>query len=201
MVAGDARGIVDNSPLGTAAATRSSVARPCRWRAAATITNTPGRCTTLMGRMDTIRRVWEWLRIDIDGQDGQDKTMDAARTLQQGELFPYDAPDSWWADATREIPVPKAKDFAHRAARGIIANLRSRRSVENGFERIDEDMRIEIVNDAAEIIREALQQDLPQLEVFKDPGPSLLVLSCLSCPSMFVSRTEKNGHGYTGCTG
>lgn len=53
----------------------------------------------------------------------------------------------------------KQKDYAHRAARGIVSNLQDRRGVKNGFNRIDEDMRIDIVESIAAIIREAVNQE------------------------------------------
>jgi hypothetical protein len=115
--------------------------------------------------------------------------MDASRALIEGDEFPYDAADRWWCTHADVVGrPPKPSDFAHRAARGIIANLRDRRGVKNGFDRIDEDMRIDMVNDAAEIIREAIRQDATELDFFQDPGASILVLSCMSCPSMLKPR-------------
>ena len=71
--------------------------------------------------------------------------------LDHGAEFPYDADDKWWnGDGTNP---PQAKDWAHAAARGILADLNDRRDIKRGFERIDEDVRAEIVESLAEIIR------------------------------------------------
>lgn len=72
--------------------------------------------------------------------------------LQHGAQFPYDASDAWWERSGRP---PRAKDWAHRAARGIIADLKDRRAIKWGFDNVDEDVRREIVATLAEIIREA----------------------------------------------
>jgi len=72
--------------------------------------------------------------------------------IDHGKKYPYDAPDSWWrGDETRIFPPPI--DNAHVAARGILANLQDRRKIKQGFVDIDEDVRIEIVESIAEIIR------------------------------------------------
>ncbi len=41
--------------------------------------------------------------------------------LEHGAMFPYDASDEWNEKDERE-PLP-AKDWAHAAARGVIADL------------------------------------------------------------------------------
>ncbi len=81
---------------------------------------------------------------------------DAQTRLEQGALYPYDAPDSWWKSAgTAATP---AADWAHYAARGILADLTDRRGIKHGFDDIDEDVRIEMVASLAEIIRSAAQE-------------------------------------------
>jgi hypothetical protein len=80
--------------------------------------------------------------------------MNAELTLKHGNKFPYDAPDAWWKSTEDPVPPP-AKDWAHSAARGILADLQDRRDIKHGFERIDEDVRVEIVDTLAEIIRVA----------------------------------------------
>jgi hypothetical protein len=79
----------------------------------------------------------------------------AAHSLKNGGKVPYDAPDSWW-DATDNSEPPSPKDMAHAAARGIIADLTDRRGIKNGFKQVDEQTRKEIVERAAEIIRQAV---------------------------------------------
>lgn len=76
------------------------------------------------------------------------------RSLKHGASFPYDASDEWWYEESEaSTPPPAATDWAHAAARGIVANLKDRRGIKDGFNRVDEDVRREIVEDIATIIR------------------------------------------------
>lgn len=75
-------------------------------------------------------------------------TQEGTRMLIKGDRYAYDAPD----DA--EIAPPPI-DWAHRAARGIICNLTDRKAIKRGFEEIDEEIRVEIVDSMADIIRAA----------------------------------------------
>jgi hypothetical protein len=70
-------------------------------------------------------------------------------TLKHGQEFPYD-----------ESAGP-SKDWAHAAARGVIADLADRRGIKNGFYDVDEDIREEIVASLAEIIRLAHKESQP----------------------------------------
>ncbi|MGI8390247.1 hypothetical protein [Brucella anthropi] len=75
----------------------------------------------------------------------------AERSLQTGSKYPYDA-----TDRQRESgKMPKAKNWAHAAARGVVADLTDRRAIKRGFEGIDEDVRYEIVRSIATIIEVA----------------------------------------------
>jgi hypothetical protein len=76
----------------------------------------------------------------------------AEQSINQGTEFPFDASDKWWNDSKDHYPPP-AKDWAHVAARGILADLTDRRDIKRGFEGVDEDVRVEIVESLAEIIR------------------------------------------------
>jgi hypothetical protein len=76
--------------------------------------------------------------------------------LEHGNAYPYDAPDAWWNADTMTTP-PAAVDWAHAAARGILADLKDRRTIKWGFDDTDEDVRAEIVSSIAEIIRTALR--------------------------------------------
>lgn len=93
--------------------------------------------------------------------------MDAGHALHSGEHYPFDATDEWIEMYSASRLPPEAKDYAHRAARGIIANLQDRRGVKYGFNRIDEDMRIDIVEDISAIIREAVRRE------FGEKSPSV----------------------------
>lgn len=75
-------------------------------------------------------------------------------TLRRGSEFPYDAPDAWWHTEGVAVPPP-ATDWAHAAARGVLADLTDRRGIKHGFEGIDELVRVEIVESLAAIIRAA----------------------------------------------
>jgi len=80
----------------------------------------------------------------------------AARSLEHGGEYPYDATDAWW-HACDDTEPPSPKDMAHAAARGIIADLKDRRGIKNGFERVDEETRKQIVERMAEIVRQAIR--------------------------------------------
>ena len=73
-------------------------------------------------------------------------------SLQLGDQYPFDGSDDFWNG--REDATPP-QDWAHRAVRGVIEDLKGRRSIKRGFENIDEDIRIEIVATLSKIIRQA----------------------------------------------
>lgn len=78
--------------------------------------------------------------------------MDIAKhCLERGASFPYDASDEWW-NGDQETPPP-AMDWAHAAARGVLADLNDRRGIKDGFNEVDESVRAEIVQSLAEIIK------------------------------------------------
>lgn len=78
--------------------------------------------------------------------------------LEHGAKFPWDAPDKWWEGDGTNPPPPR--DWAHAAARGIIADLSDRRGIKYEFKNvdIDEDIRAELVETMASIIRFAETQ-------------------------------------------
>jgi hypothetical protein len=80
--------------------------------------------------------------------DTHDKAK-ALRKLEHGAAFPYDG-DS-------DNPTP-ATDWAHAAARGVLANLLDRGGVGNALEDLDEELRDEIVSELSLIIRLAPSQ-------------------------------------------
>jgi len=61
-------------------------------------------------------------------------------TIESACDFPYDEREG--------------SDAAHLAAQAVIADLTDRRDIKRGFENVDEDTRIEIVQTLAAIIRE-----------------------------------------------
>ena len=72
--------------------------------------------------------------------------MDTIQSIEHGNAYPYDS------------PTPP-KDWAHSAARGIIADLMDRSGF-SGFEEVAGDIRNEIVETMSEIIREAAGDNL-----------------------------------------
>ena len=74
---------------------------------------------------------------------------DAGFYYKLGQRFPYDA----------GRPV---EDWAHAAARGVIADLTDRRGIKNGFSGVDDGTRSELVDRMAEIIRIAKDDEGPQ---------------------------------------
>lgn len=76
----------------------------------------------------------------------------AIHRLELGNKFPFDASDEWQSEMG---PPPPPLDWAHSAARGVIADLTDRLGIKNGFNGIDEDVRVEIIESLAEIIRQA----------------------------------------------
>lgn len=69
------------------------------------------------------------------------------RRLEMGNIYAYDEPDS-------QKP-PKAVDWAHYAARGILYDMNDRVGIKHEFARVDQDTRREIVEETAELIRAA----------------------------------------------
>jgi hypothetical protein len=72
--------------------------------------------------------------------------------LKRGDRHPYDDPNRYNDDG---IPPVPAHDWAHRAARGILEDLGDRRGIKHELEMIDDDVRIELTESLAEIIRQA----------------------------------------------
>lgn len=79
----------------------------------------------------------------------------AKQSIRLGAEYPYDAPDAWW-NGDEETEPPASTDAAHLAARAVVADLKDRRGIKNGFSNVDEDIRVEIVDRLAEIIRQAM---------------------------------------------
>ncbi len=84
------------------------------------------------------------------------KTAAAQTAIWHGNRFPFDAPDDWWNGGGANPPTPV--DWAHSAARGVLADLQDRRTIKRGFEGIDEDTRAEIIGSLSDIIRSALEE-------------------------------------------
>jgi hypothetical protein len=82
---------------------------------------------------------------------------DSFKTLARGLKFPYDESDEWWDDDGKNPSAPI--DWAHAAARGVIADLQDRRGIKQGFQEVDEEVRQEIVKSLSDIIRLAYEYD------------------------------------------
>lgn len=74
--------------------------------------------------------------------------------LSHGAMFPFDADDAWWGSDGANDPPP-ANDWAHAAARGVLADLTDRRGIKQELDGIDEDVRKELIATVADIIRTA----------------------------------------------
>ena len=71
-----------------------------------------------------------------------DEKQIAVRQLEHGAKFPYDGDGP-------------AIDWAHAAARGVLADLCDRRGVKHELREVDDDVRVELVASIAAIIRAA----------------------------------------------
>lgn len=82
--------------------------------------------------------------------------MSPRQRLKHGNCFPLDAPDEWWECGAGAMPPPP-EDWAHAAARGVVAELQDRSGIKNQLERqsLDQEVRKEIIQSIAAIIREA----------------------------------------------
>ena len=75
--------------------------------------------------------------------------------MHAGNEYPYDASDEWRELYSCSQLAPPPFDWAHAAARGIVADLQDRRGIKDGFNRVDEEVRTKIVQAIAEIVRQA----------------------------------------------
>lgn len=75
--------------------------------------------------------------------------------------YPFDAPDSWWNDISSPPQSPSVpKDAYHSAARAVIHDLQDRRDIKHllRVDRMDEEVRQELVATLASIIKTAVSQ-------------------------------------------
>lgn len=73
--------------------------------------------------------------------------------LARGAAFPYDGGEAFWND--RADTPPPAKDWAHAAARGVLADLSDRCGINHELAGVDHEVREELTASLAAIIREA----------------------------------------------
>jgi hypothetical protein len=82
--------------------------------------------------------------------------MTPLKQIKHGNAYPFDERDAWWNSDNEPQKPSKPKDWAHAAARGIIAGLQDRQGIKHQLTtEIDEDTRREIVEEIASIIRAA----------------------------------------------
>ena len=81
--------------------------------------------------------------------------MTPTQLIVHGAEFPYDAGADFWED--RNPLPPPAADWAHAAARGVLADLLDRRGIKWALndEQIDHETRAELTQTMAAIIRAA----------------------------------------------
>lgn len=88
-----------------------------------------------------------------------DADHDAVASLDHGHEYPYDCDES--LHMLKEDEQPKAgdwsppKDWAHLAARGVIANLGDRQGIKHELDACDLEVRSEMIEALASIIRTA----------------------------------------------
>ncbi|MFN7817836.1 MAG: hypothetical protein ACK5OQ_16525 [Burkholderiales bacterium] len=91
-----------------------------------------------------------------------EKTMDIAKhRLDHGARWPYDGGPAFWEDSSAPMTAAQlsgktaapAKDWAHAAARGVLADLSDRRGIKWELEKVDHEVRAEMTESLAEIIR------------------------------------------------
>jgi hypothetical protein len=80
----------------------------------------------------------------------------AKHCLERCSKYPYDHRDP--RDDESDVTFDPPEDWAHYAARGVIADLCDRRGIKHGFNGVDEDVRLEIVQTLREIIATAHQE-------------------------------------------
>lgn len=78
-------------------------------------------------------------------------TTEAKRMLDIGARFPFDATDEWRNSEGVEPPPPA--DWAHAAARGILADLTDHQDLVDQLGNLAEDVRAELTVEIARIIR------------------------------------------------
>ncbi len=76
--------------------------------------------------------------------------------LEHGAKYPYD-----FDDCSNAPPTP-ATDWAHAAARGVLADLLDRRGIKWELQKVDQDVRVELTQSLSEIIRLAAQNHKEQ---------------------------------------
>jgi hypothetical protein len=80
-------------------------------------------------------------------------TTPAQRALAHGADFPYDGGGEFWTKI--DVPPPPAVDWAHRAARGVLADLSDRQGIKHELYNVDYSVREELTAAIAAVIREA----------------------------------------------
>lgn len=76
--------------------------------------------------------------------------------IEQGNKYPFDAPDKWWqADVNQPNPPPPSNHWSVSAARAIVKDLQNRGSFGRDFniQNIDEKSRQEIILSISEIVK------------------------------------------------
>lgn len=77
--------------------------------------------------------------------------------LDCGDRYPYDAGKAWHRQSREDdnLAAPPATDWAHRAARGVIAEMMDRKGIFECLEAVPHTVRAEMVRSIAAVIRAA----------------------------------------------
>ena len=79
--------------------------------------------------------------------------MNEEQCIDEGNKLPFDATDEWWQGEKKNPPLPKS--WAHLAARGVIARLRSQfhHKLNLNHKNFNEVTRCEVIDSLAKIIQ------------------------------------------------
>lgn len=76
----------------------------------------------------------------------------AEEAIAYAKEAPFDAPAGFWEDTSTK-PPPRARNWQHRAARAVIAELQGRESMRQVLGEVEQPLAGEIVATITEIIR------------------------------------------------
>lgn len=86
------------------------------------------------------------------GSAGQTVRERAEEALEYGRQMPFDAPEWWW-NSSDDLPPPRPRDWAHKAARGVMAELQGRVGIKDSLGDVPHALARDVVLVIAEVIR------------------------------------------------
>lgn len=137
-----------------------------------------------------------------DDEENMKTKEEAEQELRLGEKFPYDGGADFWEECN--VAPPPAVDKAHAAARGVLADLLDRRAIKHALEEVDHEVRKEITESLANIIRVATT-GAPSVEAARkmgevggptDEAERLAFEAWMSGHNWDLGGSEWDGEGY-----